>query len=46
MSPYEVDKLPYFEVIDLYSETREIQIESKPKEQPKKIRRPAGDDWF
>ena len=51
LTPFEVDEKPYFKVIELFSETREYQItiaeENKSKDaQTRKIRRPAGDDWF
>lgn len=51
LTPFEVDEKPYSKVIELFSETREYQIanakENKSNEaQTRKIRRPAGDDWF
>ena len=47
LSPFEIENRSFFEIIDLYSDVRKIQIEVKKEENPNRvIRRPAGDDWF
>lgn len=47
LSPYEIDEKPFFEVIELFGETRQMQIREKILSDPNRIiRRKAGDDWF
>ena len=47
LSPYEIDEKPFFEVIELFGETRQMQIREKISSNPNRIiRRKAGDDWY
>lgn len=47
LSPFEIEERSFFQVIDLFADTRRIQIEDKKTRDPNRIiRRPAGDDWF
>ena len=51
MSPYDVEKRTYHDVIRLYADVRAMQIrDAKDNDQQsnttKVIRRRAGDDWF
>ena len=50
MTPFELENTSFFEVIDLFIDTKKMQmrieeIQQEPK-QEKVIRRKAGDDWF
>ena len=54
LSPFEIEDKAFFEIVDLYSDMRRMQIQFKkdmitdPDQETKTkvIRRPAGDDWF
>ena len=51
LTPYDIDEKPYGEVIDLYSDVRTLQINAEKRNpsisnEPRVIRRKAGDDWF
>lgn len=49
LSPYEVDARTFEEVIELYADTRSLQIANSieaQRKQNEETRRPAGDDWF
>ena len=50
MTPFELENTSFFEVIDLFIDTKKMQMRIEEiREEPKKekvIRRPAGDDWF
>ena len=50
MTPFELENTSFFEVIDLFIDTKKMQMRiEKIQQEPKKekvIRRPAGDDWF
>lgn len=47
LSPFDIDDTSFMKVIDLYSDTRKMQIRVKKESDPNRvIRRPAGDDWF
>lgn len=51
LSPYDIEKKRFYDVIRLYADVRAMQIRnSKTSEQKEtstnSIRRPAGDDWF
>jgi hypothetical protein len=50
MTPFELENTSFFEVIDLFIDTKKMQmrieeIQQEPKKE-KVIRRKAGDDWF
>jgi hypothetical protein len=51
MTPYDVEKKSFHDVIRLYSDVRAMQIREAKQEDNKNddnrvIRRPAGDNWF
>nr|DAL33194.1 MAG TPA_asm: hypothetical protein [Caudoviricetes sp.] len=49
LTPYDVEKRTFHDVIRLYSDVRAMQIREsrhKNRENSGMIRRPAGDDWF
>ena len=52
LSPFEIDEIAFFDVLDLFEKTRKMQIRIKEKmdevreDKVQVIRRPAGDDWF
>lgn len=47
LSPFDIDDTSFMKVIDLYSDTRKMQIRDKKESDPNRvIIRPAGDDWF
>jgi hypothetical protein len=49
LTPFEIEDTSFFEIIDLFAETRAMQIRLKEITDPnyeQVIRRPAGDDWF
>lgn len=47
LSPFDIEDRSYFDVIDLFADTRRTQIQVKKETDPNRIiRRPAGDDWF
>ena len=51
MTPYDVEKKSFHDVIRLYSDVRAMQIRETKRENDKGndnkvIRRPAGDSWF
>jgi hypothetical protein len=47
LSPFEIEDESFFRVIDLFSDTRRVQITEKEQSDPNRvIRRPAGDNWF
>lgn len=47
LSPYEIDDRAFGEVVDLYIDTRKIQMRKNKLTNPNRvIRRRAGDDWF
>lgn len=42
-----IDETSFYKVLDLFSDTRKMQIREKKLSDPNRvIRRPAGDDWF
>lgn len=42
-----IDDSSYYDVIDLFADTRRMQIHTKKKRDPNRvIRKKAGDDWF
>ena len=51
MTPYDVEKKSFHDVIRLYSDVRAMQIRETKRENDKGndnkvIRRPSGDSWF
>nr|DAS45616.1 MAG TPA: hypothetical protein [Caudoviricetes sp.] len=49
LTPYDVEKKTFHDVIRLYSDVRAMQIRENDGEKSKKdtiIRRPAGNNWF
>ena len=47
LSPFDIEDKSFFKVIDLFADTRRVQIETKKLSDPNRIiRRPAGDGWF
>jgi hypothetical protein len=47
LSPFDIEERSFFQVIDLFADTRRAQIQIKKESDPNRvIRRPAGDDWF
>lgn len=46
-TPFDIEEEPFFRIIDLFSDTRKLQIRVKKESDPNRvIRRKAGDDWF
>ena len=46
-TPFDVEDSTFYRVIDLFTDTRKLQIRAKRESDPNRvIRRPAGDDWF
>ena len=50
MTPFELENTSFFEVVDLFIDTKKMQmrieeIQQEPKKE-KVIRRPASDSWF
>lgn len=53
MTPYDMEKRTFHDVVRLYADVRAMQIREAQKEETREntksetiIRRPAGDDWF
>lgn len=50
MTPYDVERKTFHDVMRLYSDLRAMQIRETTKTNDKNdgrvVRRPAGDDWF
>ena len=53
LSPFEIDERRFVDVIDLFADTRRLQIRADKEKEfistpdaEKVIRRPAGDDWY
>ena len=47
LSPLDIEKRPFLQIIDLYADCRRLQIREKKRNDPNRvIRRKAGDDWF
>jgi hypothetical protein len=49
LTPYDIEKRTFHDVIRLYSDVRAMQIREsryKNRKNSSVIRRPAGDDWF
>lgn len=46
LTPYDIEKKTFHDVIRLYSDVRALQIRETKEEKAKVIRRPAKDDWF
>lgn len=49
MTPYDVEKKAFHDVMRLYSDLRSMQIRETTKDKRNNssvIRRPAGDNWF
>jgi len=47
LTPFEVEKRRFYDVIKLYAELRNMQIKEEKRNDPDRvIRRPAGDKWF
>ena len=46
-TPFDIENTPYYKVLDLFADTRKLQIRAKREADPNRvIRRKAGDDWF
>jgi hypothetical protein len=47
LSPFDIEDRAFFSVIDLFIDTRRMQISEKKRNDPNRIiMKPAGDDWF
>lgn len=47
LSPFEIDRKPFHDVIRLFSDMRRLQLRNKKIKDPNRIvKRQAGDDWF
>lgn len=47
LSPYDLEKRSFHDVIRLYSDVRRVQIKTAELSDPDRvIYRPAGDNWF
>lgn len=47
LTPFDIEKESYYKVMDLFADTRKLQIRDKKETDPTRtIRRPAGDNWF
>lgn len=47
LTPFDIEKISYYKVLDLFSDTRKLQIRHQRESDPNRvIRRKAGDDWF
>ena len=47
LTPYDLDKRRYHDVIKLFAEVRGLQIHMDKMNDPDRVvRRPAGDNWF
>ena len=46
-TPFDIENASYYKVLDLFADTRKLQIRYKKESDPNRvIRRKAGDDWF
>ena len=47
LSPFDIEDESFFRIIDLFADTRRIQIHEKKMADPNRvILKPAGDNWF
>lgn len=47
LSPYDLERKAFHDVIRIYADVRRLQIRQKKLSDPNRvIRKPAGDDWF
>lgn len=47
LTPFEIEERTFFSVIDLFIDTRKMQIRAKKVSDPNRvIRKPASDNWF
>ena len=46
-TPFDIEEESFFRILDLFADTRRMQIQEKKLNDPNRvIMRPAGDDWF
>lgn len=47
LSPFDIEKSVFEEIIELYADVRMVQIRAEKESDPDRvIRRPAGNNWF